>query len=91
LFDTYIQESVMFRPQPINDAKIIQAIMRRLVSCGIRAPSRVMVACIAGEVTLSGTIKHEHMRQPLIRAARRAEGVRSVIDRLSKIVSTNRV
>jgi osmotically-inducible protein OsmY len=79
----------MFRPQPMADAKVIQGIMRRLASCGVRAPSRVVVACVGGEVTLSGTIKHEHMRQPLIRAARRSEGVRNVIDRLSKIVSTS--
>lgn len=80
----------MFRPQPIADAKIIQGIIRRLASCGVRAPSRVTVACVGGEVTLSGTIKHEHMRQPLIRAARSAEGVRNVIDRLSKIISAGR-
>ena len=70
----------MFRPQPMADAKVIQGIMRRLASCGVRAPSKVTVACIGGEVTLSGTIKHEHMRQPL-HSGRPPIGRRSQRDR----------
>jgi osmotically-inducible protein OsmY len=79
---------VFSRPQPIPDSRIINNITRRLASCGVRAPSRVAVACVGGQVTLSGSLQHEHMRHPVLRAVRGAEGVRNVIDLLKKIVST---
>ena len=81
----------MLRQQPVPDSRIILAITRRLASCGVRAPSKVMVACVGGQVTLSGAIQHEHMRHPVLRAVRGAEGVRNVIDQLKKIVSTKHV
>jgi osmotically-inducible protein OsmY len=80
----------MLRRQQIPDAKIIQSIMRRLTNSGIRNPSRVMVTCVDGQVTLTGTIQHEHLRHPAIRAANAVEGVRRVIDQLKKLASPSR-
>ena len=80
----------MLRRQQIPDAKIIQSITRRLTNCGVRNPSRVAVTCVDGQVTLTGTIQHEHLRHPAIRAASAVEGVRRVIDQLKKLVSPNR-
>ena len=77
------------RQQPVPDSRIINNITRRLASCGVRSPSRVTVICVSGEVTLSGSLQHEHMRHPVLRAVRGAEGVRNVIDQLKRIVSTN--
>ena len=77
----------MLRRQPILDSKIIEGIRRRLANCGVRAPSRVTVACNGGDVTMSGTIQHEHLRHPVLRAARGVEGVRSVTDQLIKMAS----
>jgi len=80
----------MLRRQQIPDAKIIQSIMRRLATCGVRNPSRVMVTCVNGQVTLTGTIQYEHLRHPTIRAANAVEGVRRVIDQLKRLASTGR-
>jgi osmotically-inducible protein OsmY len=80
----------MLRRQPIADSKIIEGITRRLASCGVRAPSRVILACTNGQVTISGVIQYEHLRHPVLRAARGAEGVRTVIDLLKKIVAAGR-
>jgi osmotically-inducible protein OsmY len=80
----------MLRRQAIPDAKIIESITRRLANCGVRNPSKVIITCIAGQVTLSGTIQHEHLRHPAIRAARAVEGVQRVIDQLKKLVSPGR-
>jgi hypothetical protein len=49
----------MLRRQPIADSKIIEGITRRLASCGVRAPSRVILACTNGQVTISGVIQYE--------------------------------
>jgi osmotically-inducible protein OsmY len=80
----------MLRRQPIPDSKIIQSITRRLSNCGVRSPSRVILACINGQVTVSGVIQHEHLRHPVLRAARGVEGVRTVIDQLKKMVAGER-
>ena len=80
----------MLRRQQIPDAKIIQSIMRRLTNCGIRNPSRVLVTCLDGQVTLTDTIQHEHLRHPAIRAASAVEGVRRVIDQLKKLALPSR-
>jgi osmotically-inducible protein OsmY len=80
----------MLRRQQIPDAKIIESITRRLANCGVRSPSRVIVACSDGQVTLTGTIQHEHLRHPAIRAANAVEGVRRVIDQLKKLATPGR-
>ena len=80
----------MLRRQIIPDAKIVESITRRLANCVVRNPSKVVVACVAGQVTLSGTIQHEHLRHPAIRAARAVEGVQRVIDQLKKLASPTR-
>jgi osmotically-inducible protein OsmY len=82
------QDPVFSRHQPIADSKIIQAITRRLANCGVRAPSRVLVACSGGRVTISGAIQYEHMRHPVLRAAQGVEGVRNVLDLLTRIAAT---
>jgi osmotically-inducible protein OsmY len=80
----------MLRRQAIPDEKIIESITRRLTTCGVRNPSRVVVTCVAGQVTLAGTIQHEHLRHPAIRAARAVEGVQRVIDQLKKLTTPGR-
>ena len=80
----------MLRRQQIPDEKIIESITRRLSNCGVRNPSRVMVTCVNGQVTLAGTIQPEHLRHPAIRAARAVEGVGRVIDQLKKLAAKGR-
>lgn len=80
----------MLRRQPIADEKIIQSITRRLANCGVRLPSRVVVSSVKGQVTLAGSIQHEHLRNPAIRAAHAVEGVQRVIDQLKKLAAPGR-
>jgi hypothetical protein len=69
---------------PPSDAKIKQRVMQLLNTCGLRPPSRVVVTCARGEVTLTGVLHNEYQRQPAMRAAQSVEGVRNVVDRLQR-------
>lgn len=72
----------MLRKERIPDSKIAQQVNQKLMSGGIRAPSRVTVTAASGEVTLSGSIQYEHQRQAAMQATRGIDGIRRVIDRL---------
>lgn len=57
-----------------SDPKITQNITQRLSGCGIRAPSRVAISSVGGQVTLSGTIQYEHQRQQAMKAVQGVSG-----------------
>lgn len=75
----------MLRRESIPDPRITQQVSQRLSGCGIRAPSRVSVASVKGDVTLTGAIQYEHQRQAAMHATRGVDGVRRVIDHLQVI------
>jgi osmotically-inducible protein OsmY len=78
----------MLRNDRVPDAKISQQVNQKLG--GIRAPSRVAVATVNGEVTLSGALQYEHQRQTAMQATRGVDGIRRVVDRLTVIVAARR-
>jgi osmotically-inducible protein OsmY len=73
-----------------SDPKIIQFITQKLTSCGIRAPSRVVVSSVNGQVTLTGSVQFAHQRQAVLHATRGVDGVRRVIDSLKLIATPGR-
>jgi osmotically-inducible protein OsmY len=74
----------------ISDPKITQNVTQRLASCNIRSPSRVVVASVNGQVTLSGNVQYAHQRQSALQATRAVEGVRRVVDLLKLIAAPRR-
>ena len=70
------------RGKIVPDNRILRSAERQLASRGVRPPSRVVVNCNNGTVTLTGTIQYEHQRHTAVQAVQTVEGVRSVNDQL---------
>jgi osmotically-inducible protein OsmY len=66
-----------------QDRTIVQQVIQRLATRGLRSPCKIDVQARNGEVTLTGAIQYPHQRAAAKQAASTAAGVRSVIDRLS--------
>lgn len=74
----------------VPDPKILQAVTQRLASGGLRAPSRVVVTSVNGQVTLSGMVQYTHQRQAALRATRSVNGVVRVVDMMKLIATPKR-
>jgi osmotically-inducible protein OsmY len=65
-----------------QDRTIIKQVEQRLTTRGL-APCKLNVQSKNGEVTLTGNIHFPHQRTAAMNAASTADGVRSVVDRMS--------
>jgi osmotically-inducible protein OsmY len=68
-----------------SDYSITQKVGEQLCSRGVRSPCRISVITSEGNVTLSGTIQHEHQRRTILHTTQAVEGVQRVVDRLRLI------
>lgn len=74
----------------VSDPKVAQAVTQRLASGGLRAPSRVVVTSVNGQVTLSGVVQYDHQRQSALRATRGVNGVLRIVDMMKLIATPKR-
>lgn len=65
-----------------EDEKINRQVVNKLASRGITNPCRVAVSSLKGEVTLTGTVQHQHQRKAAEQAATGITGVRRVQNQL---------
>jgi osmotically-inducible protein OsmY len=64
----------------VSDKSLLQSVQRKLLQkC---AGSRIITTVRSGAATISGTIKNEHERKPIIRTINAVQGVSRVIDQL---------
>ena len=68
--------------EKVKDTVISQKVKEKLSGAGIRAPSHVTVVSTNGQVTVSGSIQHEHQRSLALRAIRNVAGVQRVVDQM---------
>lgn len=62
-----------------SDKELLKTVNRKLDRAGGGSQSRVTAAVRQGTVTLSGRIKYENQRTPIVKAASSVAGVRNVI------------
>lgn len=67
-------------PNQISDKSLLQSIQRKLVQkCG---GAKIVATVRSGHATVSGMIKNEHERKPIIRTISAIQGVSRVIDQM---------
>jgi osmotically-inducible protein OsmY len=71
--------------EKVKDSTISQKVQEKLSSAGIRAPCHVTAVSSNGQVTVSGTIQHEHQRSLALRAIKSVTGVDRVVDQMKLI------
>jgi osmotically-inducible protein OsmY len=72
------------------DRTIIQQVLQRLATKGLRSPCKIEVQSKNGEVTLTGSLQYPYQRASAMQAASTASGVRHVVDRLTVKPNTKR-
>lgn len=75
----------MQHQEKVKDSAISQKVKEKLSGAGIRAPCKVAVVSSNGQVTVSGSIQHEHQRSLALRAIRGVTGVQRVVDQMRLI------
>ena len=66
----------------IPDKTLLKRVVQKLSQSGTGSPSHVTATIRSGEVTLTGTLRYEHERRPILRSANGISGIRRVIDQL---------
>jgi osmotically-inducible protein OsmY len=74
----------------IPDARISERVSQLIAGRGLRAPCRVTVKTLKGEVTLSGTVQYSHQKAAAVQVSKGSPGVRRVIDRLTVMPAATR-
>ena len=70
-------------PNQVSDKSLLQSVQRKLLQkC---AGGKVVATIRGGDATVSGMIKNEHERKPIIRTIQGVQGIRRVIDQLRVI------
>ncbi len=65
----------------IPDKTLLQRIQRKMTQKGMGS-NRLNATVRSGDATLTGTIKYEYERKPIVRSVAAVQGVRRVIDQL---------
>lgn len=64
-----------------SDATLLKNVLRKLTQkCTVG--TRIGATVRGGDATVTGTIKHEHERKPIIRCVSAVQGIGRVIDQL---------
>jgi len=72
----------MFGGNDTSDKALLKSVTRRMERSGAGAQSGLRAAVQRGTVTLTGKLKYENQRIPLMKAVRGVSGVRNIIDQL---------
>ena len=65
----------------IPDKTLLKNVQRKLMQ-KYSGATRVQATVQSGSATVTGTIRHEHERRPIIRCVAAVQGIRNVIDQL---------
>ena len=65
----------------IPDKTLLRNVQRKL-SQKCTGTTRITATVRGGDATVTGTLKHEHERKPIIRCVSAVQGIRRVIDQL---------
>lgn len=63
--------------------KTLQANVQRRLSQKCSGNAKIQAVVRGGDVTISGVIKHEHERRPILRCLTAVQGIGRVIDQLT--------
>ena len=66
----------------IPDKTLLKQVVQKLARSGSGSQSHVTATVRSGEVTLTGTLRYEHERRPIVRSTGGISGIRRVIDQL---------
>ncbi len=66
--------------EKISDKELSKNINKRLVRAG--APMKVMATVSRGTVTLTGVLKYENQRKPIVKAVSATAGAQQVLDQM---------
>jgi hypothetical protein len=77
----------MFRGNDATDKSLLKLVTQRLAR-GVAAQSRTTATVQSGTVTLSGTLRYEAQRTPIVKEVARIAGVRRVVDLLKVLPKT---
>lgn len=72
----------MFGGTNTSDKALQKSIVRRMERSGAGSQSGLRASVQGGTVTLTGKLKYENQRIPLMKAIRGVSGVRQVVDQL---------
>lgn len=72
----------MFGSSNTTDKALQKSVTRRMERSGAGSQSGLAASVLGGTVTLTGKLKYENQRIPLVKAVRGVSGVRNVVDRL---------
>jgi osmotically-inducible protein OsmY len=72
----------MFGRSDVTDKALQKSVTRRLERSGAGSQSGLAARVQNGTVTLTGKLKYENQRIPIVKAMRGVSGVRQVVDQL---------
>ena len=72
----------MFGKNTISDKELSKTVNKRLVRAGCGSQTALVAAVRQGTVTLTGILKYESQRRPVLKAITNIAGVSRVIDQL---------
>jgi len=79
----------MFGGNRTSDKELSKTVNKRLVRAGGGSQTRLAAAVQQGTVTLTGMLRYEAQRRPLLKAISAVPGVSRVIDQLQMMPKTN--
>jgi osmotically-inducible protein OsmY len=79
----------MFGANRTSDKELSKTVNKRLVRAGGGSQTHLAAAVQQGTVTLTGLIRYEAQRRPILKAMSSIAGVSRVIDRLQLMPKTN--
>jgi osmotically-inducible protein OsmY len=78
----------MFGRNEVSDKELLKTVNRRLDRAGSGSQSKITASVRRGTVTLSGKLRYDNQRSPIVKAVQAVAGVRHVIDQLQTAPKT---
>ncbi len=78
----------MFGRNEVSDKELLKTVNRRLDRTGSGLRSKITASVQRGTVTLSGKLRYDYQRSPIVKAVQGVAGVHQVIDQLQSTPKT---